>query len=399
MRLARSEEFLALDCMQRHIFRPLWVRGEERRWPTDRVATADDRLFWELEAIGVLVGPGARRVFELALAAFLRSGAMKRDVEDLVLPILSGDTAKEQPAAATLRKRRQRERERAKGGGGSSGGGGSDGEGGDEAEGDGRGDGRDIGRDIRPMSRGEVTRADRDLGRDRRGDSGRDVTPRPASPERREERTLSSSLSENPSVSDESQVSDTAREAPGPSRPEVTSGVTPQVTLSTLTEDEVVGVLERDAGGRIGLHPRSLRPRLLARLAEEGVTREQLAVMARLARERALYLQDKHPVIDLALLVGTRDGEAKVLGSWINATHRAIARSREDAGREAQRQRDLAPRPGALPGPVRIQGPPPLAQAAQGGAGPRVPYLAQRRPAAPGGELQVVPSSEPEGPG
>lgn len=392
VRLARSAEFLALDCMQRHIFRPLWVRGEERRWPTDRTATADDRLFWELEAIGVLVGPGARAVFELALAAFLRSGAMQRDVEDLVLPILSGDTAKEQPAAATLRKRRQRERERAKGGGGSSGGGGSEGDGGDDAE-------RDMGRDIRPMSRGEVTPLDRDLGRDRPVDSGRDVTPPPASPERREERTFSSSLSENPSVSDESHVSDTAREAPGPSRPEVTSHVTPQVTLSTLTEEEVFGVLERDAGGRIGLHPRSLRPRLLARLAEEGVTREQLAVMARLARERTLYLQDKHAVIDLALLVGTRDGEAKVLGSWINATHRAIARAREDTEREAQRRRDLAPRSVDLPGPVKIQGPPPLAQAAQGGAGPRVPYLAQRRTAAPGGELQVVPSSEPEGPG
>jgi len=379
VRLARSAEFLALDCMQRHIFRPLWVRGEERRWPTDRTATADDRLFWELEAIGVLVGPGARSTFELALAAFLRSGAMKRDVEDLVIPILSGDTAKERPAAATLRKRRQRERERAKGGGGE----------GDEAE-------RDAGRDIHPMSRGEVTPLDRDLGRDRCGDSGRDVTPPAASPERREERTFSSSLSENPSVSDESQGSETAREPRALSRPEVTS----QVTLSTLTEEEVFGVLERDAGGRIGLHPRSLRPRLLARLLEEGVTREQLAVMARLARERTLYLQDKHAVIDLALLVGTRDGEAKVLGSWINATHRAIARAREDTEREAQRRRDLAPRTGDLPGPVRIQGPPPLAQAAQGGAGPRVPYLAQRRPAAPGGnELQVVPSGEPEGTG
>jgi len=388
VRLARSAEFLALDCMQRHIFRPLWVRGEERRWPTDRTATADDRLFWELEAIGVLVGPGARAVFELALGAFLRSGAMQRDVEDLVLPILSGDTAKEQPAAATLRKRRQRERERAKGGGGSSGGGGGEG---DEVA-------RDMGRDIHPMSRGEVTPLDRDLGRDRPVDSGRDVTPPPASPERREERTFSSSLSENPSVSDESQVTDTARVPEGAPTAPVTRPVTPQVTLSTLTEEEVFGVLERDAGGRIGLHPRSLRPRLLARLAEEGVTREQLAVMARLARERTLYLQDKHAVIDLALLVGTRDGEAKVLGSWINATHRAIARAREDTEREAQRRRDLAPRSVDLPWPVKIQGPPPLAQAAQGGAGPRVPYLAQRRPAVPGGsELQVVPLGEPEG--
>jgi hypothetical protein len=389
VRLARSEEFLALDCLERHIFRPLWVRGEERRWATDRVATAEDRVFWELEALGLLVGPGARRVFDGALLAFLRTGAMRREVEDLVLPILSGDVAKEQPAAATLRKRRQRERERARGAVGS------------RDEGEGRE--RDTGRDIDSVSRDEVTPGEGGADRDRPGVGGRDPsgdTPRDASrspvPEKREEiLSSSSSLPGNSGASDNDPVSDTAREGGGPSRPEVTPGVTPPVTL---TEAEVFALIERGADGRIGTHPLSLRPRLVKRLADEGVTRDVLVVMVELAKARQLYLlaaRDQKPgrdVVDLAVLAGSRDGDATVLGSWVAAAHREIARRTREEAQESARRRSLEAPPN-IPGPVRIVAPRPLAEAAQGG-GTRlspVPYLNARRPR-PGG-----PPAEPDG--
>jgi hypothetical protein len=98
-RLARSAEFVLLDCIDRLLFWPLWLRGEERRWATDDVATAEDRVFRELEALGLLVGPGARRAFDTALRNWVRTGAVRREGEALILPILSGDGAKEQPAA------------------------------------------------------------------------------------------------------------------------------------------------------------------------------------------------------------------------------------------------------------------------------------------------------------
>lgn len=387
--LARSAEFLALDCVHRLVFRALWVRGEIRRWATDPDAPAEDRVFRELEALGLLVGPGARRLFDDALAAWLRTGAMKREGRDLVLPILSADAAREQPSAATLRKRRQRARERQR------------------ASAD---PGLDPAGDIASMSHGDVTPGDGDPERDGPGDEQRDpqrdrahAAARRPLPERREEKKALSSPSSGISESSaETQVADAAREAASGSRPDVTAPVTPGVTTPRLTEAEVFALIGRHARGKIGTHPRSLRGRFVERLAEEEVTREQFVVMMELAREGALFLQDSRPVIDLALLVGGRDGEAKVLGSWINATHREMQRRRDAHAHEAHRvaaHASWAESPPTFQGPVKVREARPLARTANEHPPPRIEYLEQRRARLPGVAPQVASAEDAEAAG
>jgi len=385
-RLARSTEFLELDCVPRLVFRALWVRGALRRWATDPDASAEDRVFRELEALGLLVGPGARRLFDDALSAWLRTGAMKREGRDLVLPILSGDAAREQPSAATLRKRRQRERDRQR------------------ASAD---PGLDPAGDIASMSQGDVTPGDGDPERDGHGDERRDsqrdrahAFARPLLPERREEKkTLSSPLSGISEASVETQDADAAREAASGSRPDVTAPVTTGVTAPRLTEAEVFALIARHARGKIGTHPRALRGRFVERLAEEEVTREQFVVMMELAREGALFLQDSRPVIDLALLVGGRDGEAKVLGSWINATHREMQRRRDALAHEAHRAAAPASRaesPPTFHGPVKVREARTLARTANDHPPTRIEYLEQRRARLPGVAPGVSSAEEAE---
>ncbi len=368
-RLARRAEFLSLDCIDRLLYLPLWRRGEARRWATDDVATAEQRVFWELEALGLLVGPGARRAFDAALQNWVRTGAMRREDEALVLPVFAGQKATQQPAAATLRKRRQRERERQR------------------ASAD---PGRDPARDIAAMSHRDVTRVEGDSERDGHGDERRDpgrdglhAPARPLIPESREEKkNLSPSLSGTSERSVGTPVSGTTRETASGSRPSVTAPVTPAVTAPTLTEADVFALISIHARGKIGTHPRALRGRLVERLAEEEVTREQFVVMMELARERALFLQESRPVIDLALLVGGRDGEAKVLGSWINATQREMQRRSDALAQEAHRAAAPASRAPSTPllcGPVKVREASPLARTGSDHSPPRIDYLAQRR--------------------
>lgn len=369
--LARSAEFLALDCIDRLLYWPLCECGEERRWTSDGVDKAEDRVFRELEALGVLVGPGAREAFERALRNWLRTGAMRRQDGVLVLPGLSGDKANQQPAAATLRKRRQRERERER----------------QRAT-------ADLVRQptggIASVSHGDVTPGEGDQGRDGHSVEGRDEecdappsAPGRILPERREEKkNLSSHLSGISAASEEPKVADAACEAASRSRPDVTAPVTPGVTTPRLTEAEVFALIASHARGKIGTHPRSLRGRFVERLAEEEVTRGQFVVMMELFRDGALFLQAPGRVIDLALLVGARDGEAKILGSWINATHREMQRRRDALAHEAERAASPAIRARSAPalhGPVKVREAWPLARTANDPAPPRIDYLEQRR--------------------
>lgn len=191
----------------------------------------------------------------------------------------------------------------------------------------------------------------------------------------------------------ETPVSDAAREAVRGSRPGVTVPLTPGVTAPSLTEAEVFGLIDSEARGKIGTHPHSLRGRFVERLVEEDVTREQLVVMMELARERALYLQESRPVIDLALLVGGRDGEAKVLGSWINATNREMQRRRDALAQEAHRAADPAPRAGSallLHGPVKLRETRPLARTVSDPPPVSIGYLEQRRPPLPSAASHVA---------
>lgn len=104
----------------------------------------------------------------------------------------------------------------------------------------------------------------------------------------------------------------------------------------------------------------------------------------------------RYPATQLLALVGKAQAEHK------RAADLAEASAREQARLEAERRSlTRGSTPSGIPGPVKIQGPAPLAQAAQGSGVPvKLDYLEQRRTRSPGAsELQVVPSGEPEGPG
>jgi hypothetical protein len=348
-RLAECPAFMALSWPAKMIFMVFWRGGQERSWDPVDDDDAVETMRAEAQGKGYCVGRDAGAL-DAALVEFHHRKLVRRDGPRLVMPLISSDRARGQlsmrPEALRQRRRRERlEREREDGGrdseppegGGPGGGGGRDGV---------RDGVRDSDAVSRPMSRPEGTLADRDQGRD----AGRDPSP---PEERTDEKNSILSSSSGPSgtsdVPTTTEGTDTAREAPPGPAAAVTLGVTAPVTPAALTEAEVFGALERDTGGRVGVLPPGLRPRLLARLAQLEVTREIFAVMVEEACAGRLLGQKDRPVTDLALLVGARDGEAVVLSSWANASKHVLKQRREAAARAereaTQRKRDLTPVP------------------------------------------------------
>lgn len=169
------------------------------------------------------------------------------------------------------------------------------------------------------------------------------------------------SLSLSPS---ESQIIETstvtrAREADPPAAPIVTGPTL--VTADAFCDSDapspelLVATLRRNAEGRVGSASPEGERSLGQRLVELGVTVERAQTMGELAKSRSLYMQDKHPVFPVGLLVGRRGEDAPILASWNDAVTVELKRRARDA---ADRQRAATPRAPAPVPPANAAGPP-----------------------------------------